>query len=260
MWRQIKWSMIFAVSLVCGLSGLSGGEVRPLFNGRDLTGWSTYTAPQGKNSDKNGVFTVQDGTIRISGEENGSMATEESFSDYRLTLEFKWGEATWGKRKGMGRDSGILIHSIGPEGARGTWMQSFEANLMEGGIGDFWLIAYDSDNESAVGTVVTRPDGRIFDPKNGKPFKITSGAELGAGWFGRDPAWRDEYGFRGANDLDRPNDWNKITVEARGSEMIIYVNDVLVNRVYDLSRTEGKIQLQSEGSEIFFRNITLEKF
>ena len=38
-----------------------------LFNGKDLTGFYTYLQGVGKNKDEKGVFSVQDGAIRVSG-------------------------------------------------------------------------------------------------------------------------------------------------------------------------------------------------
>src|SRR6476469_9742503 len=40
-----------------------------------------------------------DGLLHISGRGYGYVATNESFRDYRLVLEFRWGEKTWGVRE-----------------------------------------------------------------------------------------------------------------------------------------------------------------
>src|SRR5262249_3687712 len=96
------------------------------FNGKDLTGFYAYTREH-KLDDPNKVFTVQDGMIRISGEEYGAITTRQSFGNYHLIAEWKWGDETWGARKEKTRDSGILLHCVGPDGAAGgQWMQSIE--------------------------------------------------------------------------------------------------------------------------------------
>src|SRR5262249_25097046 len=81
-------------------------EVIHLFNGKDLSNFYTYLGapakdekPYGKNNDPKGVFTVKDGVLRISGEVYGALTTEKEYSNYRVTVEFKWGEQTWGGRK-----------------------------------------------------------------------------------------------------------------------------------------------------------------
>ncbi|MEZ5070926.1 MAG: DUF1080 domain-containing protein [Bacteroidales bacterium] len=134
-----------------------------LFNGTDLDGWYTYqTIPQpesevpglsrnpdgqylepiGLNRDPLEVFSVveEEGSpaIRISGEVFAILVTEKEFENYHLSLEFKWGEEKFAPRKDQKRDSGILYHSIGKEGAwGGVWMKSLECQVQEGDCGDY---------------------------------------------------------------------------------------------------------------------------
>ena len=99
-------------------------QTRELFNGKDFTNWYKFVRDQGKNNDPASVFSIVDGTIRISGEAFGCITTEESFENYRLTVEFRWGEATWGGRQEKARDSGVLIHNFGEDGGfGGIWMR-----------------------------------------------------------------------------------------------------------------------------------------
>jgi hypothetical protein len=103
-----------------------------LFNGKDLSGWYIFLKEKGVNNDPNGVFTVKDGNIVISGEEFGCITTEDEFENYKLTVEFKWGKRTFYPREDRARDSGILLHSVGEDGASdGTWMHSIECQLIE---------------------------------------------------------------------------------------------------------------------------------
>src|SRR5438309_9716642 len=85
-----------------------------LFNGKDLTNFYTYLQGIGKNKDEKGVFTVQDGAIRVSGEIYGCFTTEKEYENYHLVVEFKWGIKTWGGRKEKTMDSGILLHCVSP--------------------------------------------------------------------------------------------------------------------------------------------------
>src|SRR6516225_1723306 len=98
-----------------------------LFNGKDLTNFYTYLAAPngekqklGKNNDPKKVFTVVDGAIRISGEVFGGLITEREYGDYRMIVEFKWGEKTFKPRENNARDSGILIHCSGEDGSVGA--------------------------------------------------------------------------------------------------------------------------------------------
>jgi hypothetical protein len=93
----------------------------------------------GKNVDPKGVFSVTQGVIRITGEEWGGLVTEETFSNYRLSVEYRWLGTRFGSKTKAALDSGILFHSTGVDGGfGGIWMASHEYNLIQGASGDFW--------------------------------------------------------------------------------------------------------------------------
>ena len=60
-------------------------KVVPLFNGKDLSGWTTWLG-DAKREDPRGVYSVRDGMIRISGDGFGYLATEKEYRDYRLVV------------------------------------------------------------------------------------------------------------------------------------------------------------------------------
>src|SRR5262245_22232096 len=97
-----------------------------LVNGRDLSGFYTYLRDLGKNNDPKKVFTVRDGMLRISGEVDGALITEREYENYRLRVEFKWGDVMWPPRVGRAMDTGLLLH-CGEDGAvGGAWPDSIE--------------------------------------------------------------------------------------------------------------------------------------
>ena len=134
-----------------------------LFNGENLDGWYTYQKrpeptsevaglardeqgnylePIGLNKDPLNVFsTVMEDkvpAIRMSGEVFAILVTEKEFENYHLKLQFKWGTEKYPPRKTKKRDSGILYHSIGEEGAwGGVWMRSLDCQVQEGDCGDY---------------------------------------------------------------------------------------------------------------------------
>ena len=228
-----------------------------LFNGENLDGWRVFLKKSGTD-DPDGVFSVKDGVLRLGGEDWGGLSTLETFENYRLTVEFKWGDkATPADRRGA-RDSGVMIHATGPDnGFAGLWARSIQANLVEGGIGDICVVAQPEDGLEATGDVVKRPGGRVFDPKNGKPETIRANSDGVIQWLGRSPNWKNERDFRGPLDVDRPGDWNELVIYAVGDKMEVYLNGKFVNRAYNLKPTSGRIQLQSEGFEIFFRRVSI---
>src|SRR5260221_5657068 len=98
-----------------------------LFNGQNLDGWYTFIKDRGKDNDPKAVFTVKDNLIHISGEEWGCITTNKEYENYKLVVEYKWGEKTFGERLDKPRANGILFHSKGNDGGySGTWMHSIE--------------------------------------------------------------------------------------------------------------------------------------
>ncbi|MBN1790087.1 MAG: DUF1080 domain-containing protein [Bacteroidales bacterium] len=228
-----------------------------LFNGKNLDGWYTFLKDRGRNNDPNKVFTVSKGLLRISGEEFGCITTQDEFENYRLVVEFKWGNTTYAPRVNNARDSGILLHSVGEDGgSEGIWMHSIECQVIEGGTGDFIVVGDGSENFSVTCPVAPEKQGGsyIYQP-SGKTVTIQEGR---INWFARDPEWKDIKGFRGFSDIENPvGKWNRIECIAKGKEILIYLNGILVNQAFDVQPQKGRIQIQSEGAEIFFRRISI---
>ena len=234
-------------------------EVIRLFDGKTLGDCYTWLKDTHRD-DPRKAFTVADGMLHFSGDGLGAIVTNKRYRDYHLVLEYKFGHRTWHDRVNNARDSGLLVHSNGKDGAYdGTWMPAIEVQIIEGGVGDFVPvpgsgldgkpvpIAYtcnvgrNSDNE-----VIWKPDGprEVFKPGNLKRVN----------WFGRDPDWKDEKGFRGPQDKDSPHgEWTRLDVICDGGHITTYVNGAQVNEAFDVSPQEGRLQLQTELAEIFFR-------
>jgi hypothetical protein len=237
---------------------LMGHEMTiPLFDGESLDGWYTFLQHRGRNNDPKKVFSVVDGMIRISGEEWGSLTTTEEFENYRLLTEFKWGNETFEPRLNNARDCGLLLHSQGEDGgSQGIWMHSIECQIIEGGTGDIIIVGDGTDNFRVTSTVAIHKQGNsfVFQP-DGRMETINSGR---INWFGRDENWKDTLGFRGKNDVENPvGKWNTLECIAYKNHFIIYLNGVLVNEATGVKPQKGKIQIQSEGAEIFFRRVDL---
>jgi len=238
------------------LPDIKSGEPILKFNGKDFTGFYVYTKDH-KYEDPKKVFTVVDGMIRISGEEFGGIATGGNFRNYHLIAEWKWGELTWGARKEKTRDSGILLHCVGADGAAGgQWMQSIECQIIEGGCGDFIMVSGNGNNPRLTCETRLGSDNKqLYYEKGGKSETRDSGR---FNWWGRDPRWKDVLGFRGARDVEKPvGEWNTMQVICDGDSITNIVNGNVVNVGTKSSLTKGKIIIQSEGAEIIFRKIEI---
>jgi len=228
-----------------------------LFNGKNLKGWYTFIKDRGRNDDPKNVFTVQDGMIRVSGEEWGCITTKKEYENYKLVLEYKWGDETHGKRADRARDNGLLFHSKGEDGGySGIWMHSIECNIIEGGTGDFIVVGDGTDNFEITSPVAAEKQGASYIFKEGgEPATINKGR---INWFARDPDWKDVKGFRGAHDVEKPvGEWNRLECVLEGDNISIYLNGVLVNQAMNVKPSKGRIQLQSEGAEMFVRKLDI---
>ena len=260
--------------LACSLPAAVAQDVAPketmtLFNGQDLSSFYTWLVDTGRE-DPDRVFSVVDQVdgapaIRISGERWGGLVTRERFRDYHLVVEFRWGAVTWAKRRDASRDSGILVHCQGPDGSTGEdssgpWMRSVEAQIIEGGVGDFILVTgFDHEGRRLVPGLTApvtpdRDDEAVYDPQ-GEPRAFEGGR---INWWGRDVDWEDQLGFRGPRDVESPyGEWTRLDVIADGDRITTLVNGIVVNEGWDSSLTGGKILIQSEGAELYVRRVDL---
>ena len=245
-------------------------EVIKLFDGTSLANFETWLVDHHTN-DPERVFSVVDQidgapAIRVSGQVWGGLLTREAYRDYKLIVEFRWGGATWGNRKDRARDSGVLLHAQGRLGNtgkdfNGPWLRSIEFQIIEGGVGDILPVAgYEEDGTQIRPAVTTttrkdRDSETVYDEK-GSVNTLSSGR---INWWGRSEDWADRLGFRGPQDVESPGlEWTRIEAVVEGGKLTYYVNGKLVNAASDSSFKDGRIMIQSEGAEIYFRRIELQ--
>jgi hypothetical protein len=237
---------------------VSPKESASLFNGKNLDGLTTWLRDT-KRDDPKQVFRVADGQIHITGEGFGYLATAKTYKDYRVVVEFKWGKKTDGGK--YVRNSGILIHCTGPDGAaNGTWPASIECQLAQGCVGDLITIR-GKDEKGAVipvqltSDVVLGPDKRPRWSEGGTKTVFT-GRQLW--WNKHDPDFKELLDSRGKNDVESPlGEWTKVECVCAGSTITVIVNGVTVNKAYDVTPAAGRISLQCEGFELFVRKFEI---
>ncbi len=230
-----------------------------LWDGESLRPFYTYLQDT-KYDDPRGVFRVTDGMLHVTGDGLGGLITTQEFRDYHCVLEFKWGTKTWRDRTDRTKDSGLLIHSTGADGAyNGMWMPSIEVQIIEGGVGDFILVSGNDKQGQPVPLSLTCEVARDRDDeviwKQGgqrETFDLENRQRIN--WYGRDPDWEDRLGFRGRNDVESPDgEWTRIDTICDGGHIRVFVNGVQVNEAFDAHPSFGRLQLQTELAEIFVR-------
>jgi hypothetical protein len=219
------------------------GPAVVLFDGKDLSQFDTFITSAGLNSDPNHVFTVEKGAVHVSGTEMGYFITKQEYKNYYLRAEFKWGEGTFAPRVGQARDSGILYNIQGPNK---VWPRSVEFQINEACTGDFWM----TDGAAITGV---GPDGKLGARVTGPAGSALKIDRHNKGEFKNVTGYRDP-----TNELEKPHgQWNVVELVNRDGHVWQYVNGKLANEGTDAFPSSGKILFQSEGAELFFRNIKL---
>ena len=230
-----------------------GGDWKPLFNGKDLEGWSVHYAskvPAGAPPAAS-IFTVENGEIHAyptqaagSEQPNAYIETQSDYRDYVISLEYRWGEKRFAPRVNLLRDAGLLYH-VHRERAD-DWPAGAEAQIQEGDVGDSW----------AISTQVSS----FVDPKTGKyALPEDGGVPVTVGHDGKFERTRH-------NRVNEYPGWNTLQVIVRGDRATHIVNGVTNMRVQDLRSWDaannawvkldhGRIALQAESAEVFYRNI-----
>ena len=243
-----KWNMYLGYRLKNGYEGQQPADEK-----------GQLIAPVGYNKNEANVFSVDmvngEPVLHITGEIYGGVITKEDFSNYHLTLKYKWGEKKWEPRLDKLKDSGVLYHSFGECGNDfwRAWMPGQEFQVMEGHAGDYWSII-----NSAVDIRALLPEGSMNAVADqSQPF-ISVGA---------DPA-RDGFCLRSSNYESPVNEWTTLELISSGDKSLHLVNGNVVmilrnSRYVDngVARplTSGKIQIQSEAGEIFYKDIRIQK-
>ena len=139
--RSMRRASALFLALAAGLlpAGSPDDHAIPLFNGKDLTGWTHKLADEKVKMED--VWSVQDGILVCQGRPKGWIMTKQSYENYVLTLKWRWPEGT------KGGNNGVLVHSSLPGGLN-IWPKSIEVQLMRGNAGDFWIIDTELDVEN----------------------------------------------------------------------------------------------------------------
>ncbi len=229
-----------------------------LFNGKDFTGLYTWVKKTGRK-DPNKVFIVKDGVLHVSGEDNGYVATDRPWKDYRVAVEYRWGKNTFGSK--YVRNSGILLHAVGPDGgAGGTWMSCIECQLAQGCVGDL-IVIRGKDARGKVIPVKIKSE-TVLGPDKRPRWKAggqVRAFERGQLWWSlHDPEYKELIDTRGKDDVEsRVGEWTRVECVCKGGTIDVRVNGTLVNHCFDAYPAAGKILLQSEGFEMDFKTFEL---
>ena len=249
----------FALLALAAATPAAADGWRPIFNGKNLDGWTPKINHRPLGENWRDTFRVEDGVLKVSYAEYDRFTDEyahliyrQRLSSYRIRLEYRFtGPPPPGAQAWAVRNSGVMLHGQAPEAMQldQPYPVSVEAQLLGG---------------NAPGD--TRPTGGVCSPGTtisvqGRPVKehcTTSTA----------PTFQD-------------GEWVKFEVEVHGGRLVRqYVNGVKVMEYGDLRLapgefkrfanidpgdakpgplTSGYISLQGESSPVEFRHVELKR-
>lgn len=236
-------------------------RIELLTDGNIAKHWYTWLKGEGRASDTNKVFTAEGSTLKVSGKVMGCVTTRKAYRDYRLSLEYRFVDNDVQFNKKDARDGGILFHSTGKDGVFWeVWMNSFECNIIQGATGDLIVVG---DEKRKPG--VYRCKGRVDPATKGKESQLWSpdGDVVEIVNTGRirrpdvNPEWKNLISEPLSPNEKPIGEWNKVEVVCNGDKAEFFFNGMKTGEYWDLSPSYGRIQLQSEGFGIEYRNIVL---
>ncbi len=221
----MKNLLLCCLAIAVGMTDVSA-QSKELFNGKDLSGWHADVPDMDKNPDLKSPFIVRDGMLVSLGKPGGHLITNDSYSNYRLEVEYRFA--------GEPGNCGVLVHASTPRALYDMFPKSLEVQMMHENAGDFWCIVEDisvPDMEKRRGP---KEKWGITEGKERRIINLTDGSEKPLG------------------------EWNKMKVECLRDEIKVWVNGDLVNHGFNCTANKGQIAVQAEGSEVEFRKIVLK--
>ena len=222
-----------------------------LLNDTSLAGWHVRVKGSGiVPVDSQHLFVWEDSLLHVlpdapAGTQQpfAALVTDSVYQSYTLTLEYRWGEKKFVPRMDAPRDAGVLFHV-----QRNTsfWPTSLEYQIQEDDTGDIWLIGTRAVSMRSA-------DKDAFDPA-GTPTRRAGKRYVR---FTRRP-------------VTERQGWNTVRIEVDGRRAQYYLNGEPVNGFTEAEwrsdedaawepLSAGRIALQAEGAEVFYRNVVLKK-
>ena len=233
----------------------------PLFNGKDLTGW---TSARSTGEGDWGAYSVNEAEKAIhvyAGKEANStqktdcLNTTKEFSHFILKLEYKWNEKRFKPRPDHDRDSGVLFHVHG--NLKRVWPFCLEMQIGES----------PGDKPDAKGKEGRFHTGDLFVLRKDLRATTPIGENKRYDADGKKKAGRN---IRTPLGIEKPKgEWNEIELRVNGSEKATFIlNGQVVLETFDFHFTDesgkkvplkkGHIGLQAEWAELMYRNIRIK--
>jgi hypothetical protein len=254
-----------------GSGGSSGGSDEgwvPLFNGKDLSG---FTPAPGKEA----MFAVDslagEPAIHVyptqadqSNQDQATLRTNESYSSYVFHEEYKWGTKRFSDRKQTDRDNGLCFHICNDPTQ--VWPESIEFQIGSQAWPGDWVVG-----NIFMLVSKTRAQWSFTMMNNQEAYSATGMKKM----IGAPASYYKALstppnlnkGGEGTS-VSPATEWNIIELTVHGSKDASYnVNGTVVNGLTDMEcqvggawmpLDHGPLALQAEFAEVYFRNIKIK--
>ena len=230
------------------------GEWIQLFNGKNLDGWIPKIRHHKAGENFGNTFRVEDGLMKVGyenydefGERFGHLFYKESFSHYRLRVEYRFiGEQATGGPAWAFRNSGLMLHGQKPETM--SIDQDFPASI------EVQILGGNGKDDRTTGNLCTPYTHVVMDDKLVKRHctKAKSKTYHGDQWV------TCEVEVRG-NDVMRCSYEGEVVLEYNKPQLddSADVGKKLIKANGGVMLSSGTISLQSESHPCEFRKVEL---
>ena len=249
----MKSLLVAVIAIVVSLASAEEPKWTPLFNGKDLTGWTPKIRGCKAGENFQNTFRVADGVLKVNYADYaqwdnrfGHLFYAKKYSHYRLRVEYRFiGEQLKGGPGWAFRNSGVMIHSESPESMEQE--QDFPASL------EVQILGGTGKGERTTGNLCTPGTHVEMNGKLETRHCITSKSKT----------------FHG-------DQWVSLEVEVHGNRLIRHLingeevisynkpqlggdahADALIKVAGDKMLADGYICLQSESHPVEFRKIEI---
>jgi hypothetical protein len=256
MFYRIRLIILGFVSSLAILAQAGESKWVPLFNGKDLSGWTIKIAKRPLGENFADTFRVEDGLLKVSydgyeqfEQQYGHLFTNLAYSHYILRMEYRFtGKMMADAPNYVNLNSGVMLHAQPPQSMR--FDQGFPASL------EMQFLADEGKG--------ARPTGNLCTPGT----HVEMGGLLVT-----------KHIVKSSAPTFPADEWVRAEVEVRGNEEIIHrINGMEVLRYQhpqldptnnnapatdqieaggNLRLSYGHIALQAEGQPVWFRKIEL---
>lgn len=211
-----------------GTSCLRADEgFRPLFNGRDLSGWINVNGQPD-------TWRVQNGEIVSTGEPTSFLLSERMYENFILDLEWQHQPRSDGKEG----NSGLFVWADPlPAPGQGEFARAVEVQVL---VGLEW-------RDKRSGAVTASSHGDVFSIWGAS---CTPARPHPLGWERSIPSEFRAKGF---------GEWNHYRVVARDGVVTLAVNGKQVSQLHNCTPRKGYLALEAEGNPVRFRNLRIKE-